>query len=463
MFHIYGFNVLKRRPRLGGTVALLMNMVLVGCIAPGSGPGVSRYEPTYLRVTEEQQFARALRQRYLELATNAFDRGDIDRSDFYSLRALMAVEGKLAQPSGSTRKSGEIGQAAKRLELALGSGARIGSPELSARAQAAYDCWLVESEAAGNPEIIRACRFNALQSLAQLEAAGSGARLNIAGGPVEPETFSYVIEPGQKSKVIEAPGGYKIEIVTEQVEAAHAKEKRITPATSRTSQPRAVNRGTVTGSVQPARILQQNITATVPSSRQTHTVAPLEPIASGNVYRGPIETVVVERTITTRPLPPVRENARPFPPQTSPVFDTRPVRTVPVVDIASFPSTGSDVADALILQAANTESDFSVFFGFDSDAITLEGEDILIDVIESIRLKDVRVVTLMGFTDSVGDVRYNQLLAMRRAQSVRQFLQQKIDSDIRFEILPIGELQAVRNGGDGVKEALNRKVEIGLR
>jgi len=163
----------KARPVL----ALLMGTVLVGCAAPGFGPGVSRYEPTYLRLTGEQDFAQALRRHYLELATNAFDRGDAARSDFYSLRALMAAEGKLAHPSAQSG-SGEVAVAGARLSQLLMTGARTGSPDLAARAQAAYDCWLIESGSDGDPQIAEACRYNAMNALAELEGASTGAPLH---------------------------------------------------------------------------------------------------------------------------------------------------------------------------------------------------------------------------------------------------------------------------------------------
>ena len=95
-FRTLSFRSGTRNPR--AVAALLLGTILVGCTAPG-GAGVSKYEPTYMRLTEERAFAESLRQRYLELATHAYDRGDLDRSDFYSLRALMAVEGKLAAPT----------------------------------------------------------------------------------------------------------------------------------------------------------------------------------------------------------------------------------------------------------------------------------------------------------------------------------------------------------------------------
>ena len=121
------------------------------------------------------------------------------------------------------------------------------------------------------------------------------------------------------------------------------------------------------------------------------------------------------------------------------------------------------VLTALIDARDAARSDYAVYFGFDSAEITPEGADLLTDAIEQITLEGRGNVSLMGFTDSAGDSRYNQLLAMRRANAVRSYIQQRTDRPIRFEIMPVGEAEAVRDTGDGVIEALNRRVELILR
>lgn len=479
---------LKSRRNTSVTAVFLMGTFLAACTAPGSGSGVSRYEPTYLRVTEEQKFGEALRQHYLELATNAFDRGDVTRSDFYSLRALMAAEGKLAQPgqaSQSVSRGDELVATGQRLSAALSSGARVGSPDLAARAQAAFDCWLVETGGDGDAHIAQSCRYNALNALAQLESASTGARLVASGGPVDPQTFSYVVEPGEGSKTIDAPGGYKIEVITEQIPAApvphyqtavparhttienpvqiqaaqHITEPNIAAA------PQYIETLPIVEHVEAPQYIESVVTTAEPRSKHSFDPGfePLEPIV--------VESVVTGQEFVLAPLDnyrPAQTHFRTAPANdlgainTVPVFDTGPVKSMPSIEIASLPLAGDDAVSALIRAAVSAPGDFSVFFGFDSDKVTLEGEDVLIDAVEQIRLSGSKRVTLMGFTDSVGHARYNQLLAMRRAQSVRKFLQKKLGSDIKFEILPVGELQAVREGGDGVKEALNRKVAIRL-
>lgn len=498
--------------RLGArpVLALLLGTVLVGCTGAGSDFGVSRYEPTYLRMTGEQDFAQALRKHYLELATNAFDRGDTARSDFYSLRALMAAEGKLAQP-GVSSGGGEVAAAGARLSQLLMTGVRTGSPDLAARAQAAYDCWLVESSSGGSPEIAEACRFNAMNALAELESASTGARLPNRGpsvtvetqtfthgqphaaapvqthtatvplqtqAPIAPlppldenafstvpvqshaaphgQTQSYTVQPGSQGKTIHAPGGYTIQVITT-THAPVAAPARFTTAIPHAA-PQVIQSIPV---IQSAPIIEEFMAPEVIAPIAVETV-PVE-IAMAPppvVEAAPVVTQSI--AVPTIDLGPIE--AQPAPIQTVPVFNTAPVEQLPSVEINPLPIfDSSDAAQALVDANSNMGGDFSVFFGFDSDEVTIEAEDVLVDAVERIRLSGARRVSLAGFTDSMGDARYNQLLAMRRAQAVRKFLQERTGNDVTFEIMPVGEVQAVKSGGDGVKEALNRKVQINLK
>ena len=497
-----GFPCVK--PTKGMTV-LLVGTILAGCAAPGSRQGVSRLEPTYLNLTEERAFATALRQRYLELATNAFDRRDAERSDFYSLRSIMAAEGKLAQPgqpAGAAASNQEMQQAGNRLVALLSSGARSGSPDLAARAQAAYDCWLVEMGPDGDANIAQACRGNALVALDELDRASTGAA-RVASASVIPAGAShsgataspastYTIEPGAGSRTINAPGGYTIEVVTQ---AAPMPATRVaapasysTVETSYAPAPRAaiVQAPTMMTPIAAVPVETPQF-STGYSSIETSgfdmgddSFAALPPMA--DVEMTNIDIAMAEPMPMA--MPPMMIEA-PIDTSGATAFDLPQMETVPIyggpetapmpmVEMAALPmideqesismASVSDTASALINAATATGGQGqAVFFGFDSDELTLEGEDVLTELLAEIQASGATQVMLMGFTDSVGDARYNQLLAMRRAQSVRKYLDDKLDSDVSFQILPVGEVEAVRNGGDGVQEALNRKVEIRLQ
>ena len=508
--------------------AIALAATLAGCAAQGGMQAISHDEPTFLRLTEERVFGQALRQRYLELATNAYDRADFERSDFYSLRAIMAVEGKLVDPGMGAQSDEKIVAARVRLMNSLGSGARVGSPDLAARAQAAYDCWWLESQPGGDAAIANACAINAETALAELEVIGTGTRLATAR-TAEPQQF--VVNNQTPSQRIDA-GSATIEIVNQPSATgapaqSYAQNSYAAPTYPAPSMPhttyamppmqqRAALARTVQG-IEPMDSVSARtfvVEAPAPLARSRYegyeypadTVVQTVPLQEGY---GPIDLIpgyddlpYSEQVIDTVPMQQglyegrgeVLYDARTeqryegqyvtFEPERravaamAPIYDDAafgqqmtalqaPVYTeggaMPMAVAPEMMGQSGDVLTSLVGARTGGSSDFAVYFGFDSDVITPEGEDVLADTVERLILEDRGTVALMGFTDSAGDSRYNQLLAMRRANAVRSYIQQRADRAIRFRIMPVGEAEAVKTGGDGVTEALNRRVEIMLQ
>ncbi len=513
--------------------AIALAAALAGCAAQGGMHAIMNDEPTFLRLTEERAFAQALRQRYLELATNAYDRADFERSDFYSLRAIMAVEGKLADPGMSKGSSEGIAAARIRLLNSFSKGARTGSPELAARAQAAYDCWRLEAQPGGDPNIANACATNAGTALAELEVIGTGTRVASAR-IAEPQQF--VVNSQTPSQTINA-GSAMIEIVNQPVpgaapEQSYTRQSYTPPpaypqqASAHTQQRAALAR--TTQGIEPmesfsARTFVVDAPAPMPDTAQGYyeydsgyagqrdTVVPTVPLQEGYApidlipdYEGlPYSEPVVQtvpiadtgavqgfyqeqgavlydarieqdrggqyvalepesRTITS--MAPIYDDGagtRQVAALQMPVYND--AGQMPLAAAPEMMDVSGDMLSTLIGARTEGTSDFAVYFGFDSDVITPEGEDVLADTVERLILEDRGTVALMGFTDSAGDSRYNQLLAMRRANAVRSYIQQRADRPLRFRIMPVGEAEAVKSGGDGVTEALNRRVEIMLQ
>ncbi len=70
--------------------------------------------------------------------------------------------------------------------------------------------------------------------------------------------------------------------------------------------------------------------------------------------------------------------------------------------------------------------DLQVPFEFDSDQLTDEGRDLLDKLSQALasqELSGIRSVTFEGHTDGVGSAAYNRALSLRRAQSVKRYLQ----------------------------------------
>jgi hypothetical protein len=80
-----------------------------------------------------------------------------------------------------------------------------------------------------------------------------------------------------------------------------------------------------------------------------------------------------------------------------------------------------------------------------------------------INVCDVRDVTVTGHTDASGSAGYNQRLSLQRANGVRaQLVDMGLSGDL-VSTVGAGETNLLLPTADGVKEALNRRVEVILR
>jgi OOP family OmpA-OmpF porin len=80
------------------------------------------------------------------------------------------------------------GARAKLIGL-LDAGGRDRAPEVAARAQAKFDCWVEQQEENHQPDHIAACRDDFFAALAELEQAMAPAPQAAMPAPAAPETF----------------------------------------------------------------------------------------------------------------------------------------------------------------------------------------------------------------------------------------------------------------------------------
>lgn len=118
-------------------------------------------------------FQQALYQHYLDLAvTRGSGFGSGDGADFYAERAIAAGKGVDVAPmarSGSGAAAEDLGKARERLTSAFGRGAKEIAPDLTARAQVAYDCWAYELSQGAPAEQLYQCRARFLTVMGRLE------------------------------------------------------------------------------------------------------------------------------------------------------------------------------------------------------------------------------------------------------------------------------------------------------
>ena len=129
-----------------------------------------------IRTTEPSggtAFTQALTKEYRDLAVfEADEMFDWRDAGYYARRGLAAAGGEVVLPEDSLS---EINDVRVRLLAALDGGARDNKPEIAARAQSRFDCWLEQQEENFQEDHISACRDELLAALAELEAAPAPA------------------------------------------------------------------------------------------------------------------------------------------------------------------------------------------------------------------------------------------------------------------------------------------------
>lgn len=132
---------------------------------------------------------------------------------------------------------------------------------------------------------------------------------------------------------------------------------------------------------------------------------------------------------------------------------------VSVVDRSSTTTEVDDMVEVVL--------EGEVFFAFDSDELTEEGEELIVDLASQIAdTAQAGTVTITGHTDEIGSDEHNDELSADRAEAVRSVLEEAADrSDLTFEVEGRGSRDPVapneidgRDNPDGRER--NRRVEI---
>jgi OOP family OmpA-OmpF porin len=146
--------------------------------------------PTPDRVNQMQAggtaFDQALKAEYAALAEKEYDLYDWRDSGYFAGKAMTAAEGQNVFPTELGEWNlpeysiPDLESGRARLVNALNGGARTANPEVAARAQASYDCWVEEQEENWQPDMIANCRGQFLQAMATLEGPPAEP---VAAGP----------------------------------------------------------------------------------------------------------------------------------------------------------------------------------------------------------------------------------------------------------------------------------------
>jgi outer membrane protein OmpA-like peptidoglycan-associated protein len=118
--------------------------------------------------------------------------------------------------------------------------------------------------------------------------------------------------------------------------------------------------------------------------------------------------------------------------------------------------------EAAIACRPATESGFVAYFGFDETNITDRARQTLDAVVAAVNALGTTALSVVGHTDTVGSVGYNQGLSETRARNVAEALIARGIPAGAMTLAGRSENNLAVATGDNVREPLNRRVEVVL-
>ncbi len=153
-------------------VAVLTAAALAGCTTGFNIDQVKKTEP------QGDAFTRALVGQYKDLAAyEADDMYDWRDAEFFAQKGLRAQRGEAVMPETldgwniPAQRVGELESARSDMMAAFDKGAKNKVPELAARAQGRFDCWVEQQEENRQPDHIARCREGFYDALGEMQAA----------------------------------------------------------------------------------------------------------------------------------------------------------------------------------------------------------------------------------------------------------------------------------------------------
>jgi len=106
---------------------------------------------------------------------------------------------------------------------------------------------------------------------------------------------------------------------------------------------------------------------------------------------------------------------------------------------------------------------FLLYFVTGTDELTDESKGDLQRILDELKNRPVPDVYVIGHTDTVGELRGNDMLSRLRAETVKGFLVGIGISEERIQVAGRGKREPIVPTGDQVDEPKNRRVEINVR
>jgi outer membrane protein OmpA-like peptidoglycan-associated protein len=106
---------------------------------------------------------------------------------------------------------------------------------------------------------------------------------------------------------------------------------------------------------------------------------------------------------------------------------------------------------------------FILYFRSDTTELTAESRKLLPEALAEFERRPAGEIAVVGHTDRAAPVGYNERLALRRAQAIRDQLVALGAKREVIEVASHGESNPLIPTADGVREPRNRRVEITIR
>lgn len=132
----------------------------------------------------------------------------------------------------------------------------------------------------------------------------------------------------------------------------------------------------------------------------------------------------------------------------------------PAPPAAMAPEAPAAAVVAPVPTAEKVSYSADAFFDFDKAVLKPAGKTALDDLTAKLGSMNLEVIIAVGHTDSVGTDEYNQKLSIRRAESVKAYLESKGVESNRVYTEGKGEKQPVADNKTAEGRAKNRRVEI---
>ncbi len=107
-------------------------------------------------------------------------------------------------------------------------------------------------------------------------------------------------------------------------------------------------------------------------------------------------------------------------------------------------------------------ANYTIYFGYDRYDLTAEARQVIDEAVAAFRAYAAPFMDIIGHTDTRGSKSYNTRLAQRRADAVAGAVASRGVDRSALRVSASSELDPAVTTGDGVREALNRRVTISI-